>query len=126
MSWSDVSPAAGNTWSNIVPFSPSISSYSDLATALLRTAVGLNPELALFGDTKINGFSLGDVDPEGAGPRGVNADDALEMLKYAAGTQDDQAIIDYIEGVMVPYMLDRPDTYAAYITNTPNTWTEEP
>ena len=126
MSWSDVSPAVGNTWGIIVPSFFRISSYSDLATAFLRTTVGLSPELALFGDTKINGFSLGDVDPEGAGPRGVNADDALEMLKYAAGTQDDQAIIDYIEGVMVPYMLDRPDTYAAYLTSTPNTWTKEP
>ena len=93
-----------------------ITSYSALATALLRTAVGLNPELALFGDTKINGLSLGDVNQNGAGPQGVNADDALEMLKYAAGTQDDQAIIDYIENLMVPYMIENAVDYAAYLT----------
>ena len=83
-----------------------------LPNALLSAAINLQPEQTLFEATLVNGRPLGDLTDSGS----VGSFDALQYAKYLNETQTDQDIIDYINDVFHPYMLNNPSDYYAYLT----------
>tara|TARA_R110002074_G_scaffold101133_3_gene218350 strand:- start:6001 stop:8787 length:2787 start_codon:yes stop_codon:yes gene_type:complete len=83
-----------------------------LPEALLRAAVNLQPEQDLFKTTLVNGRPLGDLTDNGL----VGANDALQYAKYIDGSQTDQGILDYINNVFNPYILNNPSPYSNYLT----------
>jgi len=83
-----------------------------LPNALLSASIGLQPEQTLFEATLVNGRPLGDLTDSGS----VGSFDALQYAKYLNETQTDQDIIDYINDVFHPYMLNNPSDYYAYLT----------
>ena len=80
--------------------------------ALLRAAGNLQPEQTLFEATLVNGRPLGDLTDSGS----VGSFDALQYAKYLNGVQTDQDILDYINNVFHPYILNNPSTYFNYLT----------
>ena len=83
-----------------------------LPEALLSASVNLQPEQTLFEATLVNGRPLGDLTDSGS----VGAFDALQYAKYINGVQTDQDILDYINNVFHPYILNNPSTYFNYLT----------
>lgn len=83
-----------------------------LPNALLSAAIGLQPEQTLFEATLVNGRPLGDLTDSGS----VSSFDALQYAKYLNETQTDQDILDYINDVFHPYILNNPSDYYAYLT----------
>lgn len=81
-----------------------------LTEALLRAAVGLQPEKARFDAIVLGSRKLGDIRNNGQ----VTAQDALEMSKYFAGVPQDPEIVDYIENVFSPYIKNNIATYSDY------------
>tara|TARA_R110000868_G_scaffold223318_2_gene475197 strand:- start:3926 stop:6880 length:2955 start_codon:yes stop_codon:yes gene_type:complete len=82
-----------------------------LATGILQASLGAEPGLTLFGNTLISGRPLGDIDNSGT----VTSFDALQALKYSSGALTEQNYLDYINLVMIPYMVENKGTYAAYL-----------
>jgi hypothetical protein len=85
-----------------------------VAPGITAAVAGLQPQATQFITTQINGRSLGDIDNNGV----VNSGDATAYLLWVAGTLTNAVQITYIEGVMNPYMLANPVTYAQYMTIT--------
>ncbi|MDB4323446.1 phage tail protein [Akkermansiaceae bacterium] len=83
-----------------------------LPNALIAAAVNIQPEQTLFEATLVNGRPLGDLTDSGS----VGAFDALQYEKYLQGTQTDQDILDYINNVFHPYILENPSVYSDYLT----------
>ena len=83
-----------------------------LPNALIAAAVNIQPEQTLFEATLVNGRPLGDLTDSGS----VSANDALQYEKYLQGTQTDQDILDYINNVFHPYILENPSVYSDYLT----------
>ena len=55
---------------------------------------------------------MGDLTDNGL----VGANDALQYAKYIDGSQTDQGILDYINNVFNPYILNNPSPYSNYLT----------
>ena len=83
-----------------------------LPQSLLSAAVNIQPEQTLFEATLVNGRPLGDLTDSGS----VSANDALQYEKYLQGSQTDQDILDYINNVFHPYILENPSVYSDYLT----------
>jgi hypothetical protein len=81
-----------------------------LADAILRASVNLEPEKTRFEAIVSGSRKLGDLNNSG----GVTPNDALQMLRYFAGVQTDQNIIDYIEGEFKDYLAANQNDYGFY------------
>jgi hypothetical protein len=84
---------------------------SPVPAALLSAVAGFEPQKTQFATTKINGRPLGDINNNGV----LNVGDVSAYLNWVNGTLTDTAQIAYIVGVMNPYMLANPITYATYV-----------
>lgn len=91
-----------------------------ISNAIQRAYAKLEPEETLFKDAEAtSGIPLGNISQTGT----LSFDDVLNMNKYInykylnSGVRpsgDFEALEDYIENTMIPYMLARPNDYAKY------------
>ena len=89
----------------------------DIAYGILGGAIGIQPQLALFGAV-VNGRVLADINNDGSGSRGFTIADSLAYLKWQLQQAQDEAYNTYIENVMNPYMFSNFNTYKTYLTKS--------
>ncbi len=79
---------------------------------ILRAATGIQPDLDLFGVIMPETNNpLGDINQNGD----ITSQDALEMARFANGNLEDQNMINYINNIFVPFLLNNQTDYANYI-----------
>jgi len=113
--WNPINDAGGGAWANV---STATIDVIAVANAMIRVAVGLEPETSRF-NVEVNGRKLADIRQDGV----VNILDVQAYFDYIYDELEDQDEVDYINNVMFPYMLANPATYQDYYAGG-TVWTD--